>query len=115
MSRHISHHLEVYPGTSTFTIDMALTYIARYYGNYGSQECDWFDVDFLMHRFEEARRHINVIGWLLHHRYHCTEASNQLVRDTIDAMRRRVPDIEFWNFEEIYQAFGRQPAEKIAG
>ncbi len=104
--KHISYHLGHYPGVKAFPIDMVITYIAKYTGAYGSQSCDFHDLDFLMQRFEAARRHINVIGWLLHHRYHHTEAGVAIVRDSIDEMRRRLPEIEFWNFEEIYRAFG---------
>ncbi|MCB1162739.1 MAG: polysaccharide deacetylase family protein [Candidatus Krumholzibacteriia bacterium] len=115
MNRHISHHLEIYPGTSTFTIDMAITYIDSYYGHYGSQECTFFSVDELMQRFEEAKRHINAIGWLLHHRYHNSEASLRLVQDTIDAVRKSDPAIEFWNFEEIHAAYAPGASVRRAG
>lgn len=115
LNRHISHHLEIYPGTHTFTIDMAISYIEHYRGNYGSSDCDWYSLDALMDRYEATKRHINVIGWLLHHRYHQTPASLKLVQDSIDAMRRRDPAIEFWNFEEIHAAFGPQGAQREAG
>ena len=105
LDRHVSHHLEIYPGTSMFTIDMAICYISKYYGDYGSQSCDWNSHELLMGRHREAQRIIKVVGWLLHHRYHVDEESHRLVADTIESMRRAEPGIEFWNFEEIYDAY----------
>lgn len=115
MNRHISHHLEIYPGTHVFTIDMAISYIDRYLGNYGSNQCEWFDTPALMQRFAAAKRHIHVIGWLLHHRYHSTPASLKLVKDTITAMRQSDPGIEFWNFEEIHAAYAPQASQHRVG
>lgn len=115
LSRHVSHHLEIYPGTHVFTIDMAISYIDRYRGHYGSTDCDWFPLAALMERFAAARRHIEVIGWLLHHRYHTTPASVKLVQDSIDAMRRAAPGIEFWNFEEIHAAYAPQATQRKVG
>ncbi len=115
LNRHISHHLEIYPGTHVFTIDMAISYIDRYHGNYGSNQCDWHGLADLMQRFEAAKRHIHAIGWLLHHRYHSTPASLKLVQDTITAMRQGNPGIEFWNFEEIHAAYAPQAAQHKVG
>lgn len=107
LDKHVSHHLDLYPGTRLFCIDMAITYIAKYHGEHGSTECDWFDVEYMMVRFNTVRRHINVIGWLLHHRFHHSEGSIRLVADSIARMRAQDPGIEFWNYEEIHQAYGR--------
>jgi hypothetical protein len=108
LDKHISYHLGIYPSTNMFTVDMAISYINNYYGDYGSKDCDWHAREFLINRHNEARRYINVIGWLLHHRYHNDEESLRLVLDTIAEMRRQDPDIEFWNFAEIYDAYAAQ-------
>lgn len=115
--RHVSHHLRTYPDTNTFTIDMAIIYNSDFYGHYGSHDCEWEELNDLMALFNAAQQQINVIGWLLHHRYHQETESLDLVRQTIQGMKARVPDIEFWNFEEIYQVYakGLPPAAVVTG
>ncbi len=104
MDRHISHHLQIYPGTKLFAIDLAVDYIVNYYGDYGSRKCDWHTREYLVNQHHAARRNINIVGWLLHHRYHDSEATLRLIAETVGDLRAADPEIEFWNFEEIYDA-----------
>ncbi|MCP4546472.1 MAG: polysaccharide deacetylase family protein [bacterium] len=107
LGKHVSYHLENYARTDIFTIDVVLSYIKKYHGEHGSIDCDFHDLETLFARYDSARRFVNIIGWLLHHRFHHTPASMRLVGDSITELRSRVPDLEFWNFEEICRAHGR--------
>ncbi len=46
--------------------------------------------------------HTSVIGVLLHHRFHQSEESLDLITDFIRHLKQ-IPDAEFLNIEEIYQ------------
>jgi hypothetical protein len=109
LNRNISYHLRTFPRTNLFTVDTVLDLIDNYHGHYGSQKCDWFSMASLIRRYEMARKHINVVGWLLHHRFHCNHEGNQLMLNVVETLQKREPDIQFWNLAEIHAAFANHP------
>ena len=108
LDRHISYHLGRYPGTGLFSIDMAVSLIESYIGEYGSRRCVFHDLDWVRCRIDAFQRHTPVIGVLLHHRFHGDEASLDLISETIRHLKS-LPDSEFLNMGEIYQRFCDDP------
>lgn len=108
MDKHVSYHLDFYPGTGLYCIDMAVSLIKRYHGEHGGIECDFFSLEEIMSRIASFNEHTPVIGVLLHHRYHHHPESLDLVRQVIRSLKS-IPEAEFLNMEEIYQRHCPQP------
>lgn len=104
LDRHVSWHLDRYPGTRLYCIDMAVSFIARYRGEYGSRDCDFHGLPHLLERIAAFRRHTPVIGILLHHRFHTTPASLDLITAVIESLRKQ-PETEFLNLGEIHARY----------
>ena len=102
--KHVSYHLDYYPRTGLYCIDMATTYIKTYIGDYGSRECIFHDLEDLKARIESFIPFTPVIGVLLHHRFHTSTESLDLISRTIEWLRT-IPGAEFMNLEEIYRKF----------
>jgi len=110
LDRHVSYHLDFYPGTGMFCVDMAISLIDKYIGPYGGREC-------VFHPFEEIRRRIDafvqhtpVIGLLLHHRYHTDQESLDLVSRVLD-YAQSLPGARFMNMDEVYQQHAPDPGK----
>ena len=108
LDRHVSYHLDFYPGTDLFCVDMAVSFIALYIGPHGSRDCNFHDVTKLMQTIKNFTHHTPVVGILLHHRFHYTAASLTLISDLIELLKA-LPDTEFLNIHEIYQRFCPHP------
>ncbi len=115
LGKHISYHLDFYPRTGMFCVDMAVSFIARYIGPHGSVTCDFHPLEVMERNIRKFIPFTPVIGVLLHHRYHHTEQSLDLITDTIRTIKT-IPDAEFLNIEEIYNRYcpvdGKVPAGK---
>jgi len=110
LARHVSYHLDFYPGTRLFCVDMAVSFIARYLGPHGSCDCIFYDLETLLNKIRNFTRHTPVVGVLLHHRFHHTEESLILVAELIKALKA-LPNAEFLNIREIYQRFCPNPGD----
>jgi peptidoglycan/xylan/chitin deacetylase (PgdA/CDA1 family) len=104
LDKHVSWHLDKYPGTNLFEVDMAVSFIKSYIGEYGSTECVFHNLEWLINRIDEFIVHTPVIGILLHHRFHTTESSLDLITDLIKHLKT-IPGAEFMNMEEVYQMY----------
>jgi hypothetical protein len=110
LDRHVSYHLDYYAGTGLFSIDMAVSFIQRYIGDYGSRECIFHSADWIVDRVRQFLPHTPVIGLLLHHRFHTSAASLDLISEVIDRLRQ-LPGAEFLNLAEIYRRHCPDPGE----
>jgi len=108
LGKHVSYHLDYYPGTGMFCVDMAVSFIRRYIGEHGARTCEFHDLDGMKANLAPFLSHTPVIGVLLHHRYHHTPESLDLVTQFIRHLKR-IPDAEFLNIEEIYRRHCPQP------
>lgn len=106
--RHISYHLGYYPRSRLFCIDMATTFIRRYFGEYGSRDCEFFSPEEILARVTKFVPHTPVIGVLLHHRFHDSPASLDAI-STVIAQLKKMPDAEFLNLETIYRRYSPDP------
>ena len=104
LDRHISYHLDFYVNTGMFSIDMAVSFIKSYIGEYGSRDCVFHSADWIVGRIKEFIPHTPVIGVLLHHRFHTTPESLDLITEVIDRLKQ-IPDAEFLNMKETYQRY----------
>lgn len=100
---HVSYHLRVHPGTHLFQVDSSLSFIREYLGR-DSTDCVWEQPEWLLSEFEKFARRIDVVVFLLHHRYHKDKASLQLVAEVADKLHRR-EDVTFCNYEQVYEAY----------
>jgi hypothetical protein len=110
LDRHVSHHLDYYAGTGLFSIDMAVSFIERYIGEYGSRECVFHSADWIVDRVHRFLPHTPVVGLLLHHRFHTSEESLDLITEVL-ARLQRLPGAEFLNLHEIYRRYCPDPGE----
>lgn len=110
LDKHVSWHLDFYPGTGLFCVDMAVSLIRSYIGPYGGRECVFHDLAWLKSRVAEFIPHTPVIGILLHHRYHTSEPALALISDLI-AHLQTLPGAEFLNLKEVYDRFCPAPGE----
>lgn len=110
LGRHVSYHLDFYPGTGMFCVDMAVSVIERYLGEYGSRTCVFHPLEEIKRRIDSFVPHTPVIGLLLHHRYHTDEASLDLITDVI-RYARSLPDSTFMNIDEVYRHHCPAPGE----
>lgn len=110
LGRHVSYHLDHYPRTGMFCIDMAISFIERYIGEYGAQTCVFYPFEEIRRRIDRFVRHTPVVGLLLHHRYHTDQASLDLINEVIDYVRA-LPGAEFLNMDEIYRRHDRNPGQ----
>lgn len=110
LDRHVSYHLDYYPRTGMFSIDMAVSWIKEYIGEYGSRECVFHTADHVVERAREFVPHTPVIGLLLHHRFHTDQASLDLITEVLKRLKQ-VPGAEFLNMGEIYARHCPEPGE----
>lgn len=110
LDRHVSWHLDFYPGTGLYCVDMAISFIDSYIGPYGGRECVFHPVEEIKRRIDAFVPHTPVIGLLLHHRYHTDEASLDLMTEAI-RYAKSLPDAEFLNIDEIYRRYCPAPGE----
>ena len=75
--RHISWNLEIYPGTSMYEISTNITFIKKYHNE--QRDCDFFTFDELCQKIDNYINVPNPIVLLLHHRYHTTRDSIDLI------------------------------------
>jgi len=108
MGKHVSWHLDFYPGTGMYSVDVAASYITRYIGPHGSNTCEFHTLESMIERVESFIPHTPVIGVLLHHRYHHTPESLDLITGLIRHLKG-LPGAEFLNMEEIYERFAPSP------
>lgn len=99
LGRGISNHLRNYPGTSMFEIDSALSFIKKYYDDYGT-DCEFETCDDMLRHFDRFERFIPVIVILLHHRYHNSPEKIALVERVVDGLRER-KYVSFSSYAEI--------------
>jgi len=102
LGKHVSWHLDYYPRTGLFSIDMAASFIACYFGEHGSRTCKFHPLDAMKANIEAFIPHTPVIGVLLHHRFHHSPESLDLISETIRHLKT-IPGAEFLNLEEIYR------------
>jgi peptidoglycan/xylan/chitin deacetylase (PgdA/CDA1 family) len=110
LGKHVSWHLDFYPRTGMFSVDMAASFIDRYIGEHGSITCDFHPLEAMKANIEAFIPYTPVIGVLLHHRFHHYPESLDLITDTIRHLKM-IPDAEFLNIEEIYERYCPDPGK----
>ena len=110
LDKHISWHLDYYPGTGLFSIDMAVSFIRSYIGHYGSRDCIFHELEWLKSRVADFIPHTPVIGILLHHRFHISAQSLDLVTNLIHHFKS-LAGAEFLGMGEVYDLFCPAPGE----
>ncbi|MBT3316703.1 polysaccharide deacetylase family protein [bacterium] len=101
LDKHVSYHLGTYPRTGMYCIDMAVSFIDKYIGEHGSNTCEFHSAEKMAENITPFLNFTPVIGVLLHHRFHHTEESLDLITKTIRHIKT-IPGAEFLNIEEIY-------------
>jgi peptidoglycan/xylan/chitin deacetylase (PgdA/CDA1 family) len=81
LGRHVSWHLRRYPGTRLLEVDVSVSFIRQYLDEQTS--CEFYHLPELIEQ-TLACRHLPVVGILLHHRYHDTDAKIEMVGQFVD-------------------------------
>jgi len=108
LGKHVSHHLDFYPRTKMFSVDVSISFIDRYIGPHGSNTCTFHSLDEIKRRVELWMPHTPVIGLLLHHRFHHQAEHRELITRVIDWLKT-IEGAEFWNIEEVYRRYCPDP------
>ncbi|MFX0196547.1 MAG: polysaccharide deacetylase family protein [Candidatus Hodarchaeota archaeon] len=101
--RHISNHLNYYPGTTMFEIDSSISFIKEYFDDYGTG-CSFYSKEEIMEEYERFKKYVPVVVFLLHHRYHVAKEAKDLVVNILDSLRIQ-QGIKFLNYSTVYQIF----------
>lgn len=101
--KRISYHLNYIPNTRIFEIDASISFIKQYFDDYGD-ECEMYSVEEIMSQFSKAGKVNPVIVLLLHHRFHKTNESLDLIENVISNLKSNF-DVEFASFAHIYEFF----------
>lgn len=99
--RTVSYHLKYRPGTNLFEIDSSISFISKYFDDFGD-DCEMLSANEIMERFQSARKFSSVIGFLFHHRYHRKQHHIQLIDDVTQSLKS-LTDVQFVTFEETYK------------
>lgn len=82
---HVSWNLQKYPGTTMWEISMNITFIKKYYDE--NTSCEFYTFDELKNKIDKYIPTPYPIGLLLHHRYHVTQESMDLIEQVFDYLR----------------------------
>lgn len=97
---HISWNLDFYPGTNLFEIDVNVSFIKKYFNE--EYDCEMFTLEELINKTKEYFNY-QIIGVLLHHRYHNTPQRIELVDRYLEWCKNQ--KFEFVTIEDIYNKF----------
>lgn len=84
---HVSWNLQKYPGTSMYEISMNITFIKKYHDE--QVNCDFFTFDELCNKIDQYLPTKYPVGLLLHHRYHTTPESIELIESVFNYLESR--------------------------
>ena len=101
--KHVAHHMQYYPRTNLFEIDISISFISKYVGSYPSKQCHFLTPEEILKEFKSIKKYTNFIGFLLHHRYHNTQHSLDIITKTIDKLAAQ--DVCFTNYTQLYAEF----------
>ena len=97
--RHVSWNLQTYPGTSMIEVSMNITFIKKYHNE--QTNCDFYSLKELCNKIDQFIPTRYPIGLLLHHRYHTTQNSIDLIEGVLDYLEhKRISPV---SMERIYQ------------
>lgn len=99
--RHISNHLNYYPGTQMFEIDTSISFIKKYLGY---NECEMNSVKEITRAFNVLKKQIPVVSFSLHHRLHNKKIHIDLFTSVLDEIQM-MNNVTFVNYEKIYQEY----------
>jgi hypothetical protein len=99
-NRKVSYNLKIKPNSNLFQIDFAISIIKKYINEETCIFRDIGDLKELTNRFLKMPN----IGVLLHHRFHNSPESMQLVRDFLDWLKT-FPNLNFSTQQQIYMDY----------
>ena len=97
--KHVSWNLQRYPGTSMHEISMNITFIKKYHDE--NTACDFFSYEELCGKIDKYLGTPYPIGLLLHHRYHVTQSSINLIEKVFDYLEGK--GVKPVSMERIYE------------
>jgi peptidoglycan/xylan/chitin deacetylase (PgdA/CDA1 family) len=101
--KHVSWNHRIYPGTTMYEISMNITFIKKYHNEH--KDCEFYDYEFLCSEIDKYINTAYPIGLLLHHRYHTTKESVDLVDRVIDYLEAK--HCRATSMEQIYGKLGK--------
>ena len=99
LDHHVSWNLDIYPGTTMYEISMNITFIKKYHDE--QTNCDFFTLEELCNKIDQYIPTRYPIGLLLHHRYHTTQESIDLIGGVFDYLEQK--GIRPVSMETIYK------------
>lgn len=100
--RRVSYNLKKIPSTNLLEIDMNYGFIKKYLSD--NDDCEMHRLKYLKEKFYEFSKQ-QVVGILLHHRFHNNQDKINLVDDFL-AWIKDQKDIQFCTQESIYNYYG---------
>ena len=86
-NHHVSWNMQKYPGTSMYEISMNISFIKRYINE--KTDCEFFTYEALCSEIDKYFVSPYPVGLLLHHRYHITQESIDLISRVLDYLDKR--------------------------
>ncbi|MEH6591220.1 MAG: DUF2334 domain-containing protein [Halioglobus sp.] len=103
--KHVSWNHRIYPGTTMREISMNITFIETYHNE--DTDCDFFSYEYLCNKIDQYMATPFPIGLLLHHRYHTTQESVDLIARIFDYLEMK--GCKAVSMEQIYDRIKDQP------
>lgn len=100
--RKISWHLRYKPGTRLFQIDTSISVIKRFLNE--KTDAEFYSLQELQRQTLRLISTLQVIGVVLHHRYHNSKEKIKLIEDYIQWLKS-LDFVQFATQEEIYNLF----------
>jgi peptidoglycan/xylan/chitin deacetylase (PgdA/CDA1 family) len=100
LGRHVSHHLDFYPGSRLLEISVSISPIRKYLHDAEGTACEFYSNQELRRIFRTCRRQSPVVGVVLHHRFHDTPERLAVLSEFV-AMLRAEPEVEFTTLTSI--------------
>ncbi len=101
-NHHISYHLGRYPGTGLKEISVSLSPIKKYLGPHGSTECIFETLGTLKSQYLAATGRTQVVGIVLHHRYHASSEGMSLLVQFVEWLAA-LDGVRFMTLRGVYQ------------
>lgn len=81
-NHHVSWNMKKYPGTKMYEISMGISFIKRYINE--CTECEFYSFEEIRTKIDQYVKSPYPIGLLLHHRYHVSSQSMELINKVLD-------------------------------
>lgn len=104
-NKKVSYNLKYKPNTNLFQIDTSISIIDKFNDEFFDGE--FLSLDQLKKETSFLLNNTNIVGIVLHHRYHTTDKINKLFTNYLNWLIT-IPNVKFVTQEFLYNKFGKK-------